>query len=81
MFPIPSHLPRNGGDHLASPPGELEAAGKAESVAEMSSVLTLFEPLLRGQELDSKTVKGVRESLQAAIISNKANSSWITDNI
>jgi hypothetical protein len=67
MFPVPSHLPRTGGDHLASPPNEVENV-------EVDSVLSLFEPLLaQGQELDSKTVRGVRERLQDAITGNKVS--------
>ena len=71
MFPVPSHLPRTGGDHLASPPSEVETTPTA---VEVDTVLDLFEPLLRnGQELDSKTVRGVREGLEAAIIQNKVS--------
>jgi hypothetical protein len=78
MFPVPSHLPRTGGDHLTSPPNELETSPLAP--IEVDTVLDLFEPLLRdGQALDSKTVKGVRESLQAAIIQNKVSCSCLCE--
>ena len=71
MFPVPSHLPRTGGDHLASPPNEVETS---PTVVEVDTVLDLFEPLLRdGQSLDRMTVRGVRESLEAAIIQNKVS--------
>lgn len=71
MFPVPSHLPRTGYDHLASPPSEV---GTSPTAVEVDTVLDLFEPLLRdGQPLDSKTVRGVRESLEAAITQNKVS--------
>jgi len=73
MFPVPSHLPRTGGDHFASPPNEVEV-GTSPTAVEVDTVLDLFEPLLRdGQSLDSKTVRGVRESLEAAIIQNEVS--------
>lgn len=73
MFPVPSHLPRKGVDDIASSPSEIQEV-------KVDSVLSLFEPLLaQDQTLDSKTVKGVRESLQDAITSNKVSlpsTSW-----
>jgi hypothetical protein len=69
MFPVPSHLPRTGGDSAPSPSeGEV---GVQE--VEVDTVLDLFEPLLRGGELNSKTVRGVRESIQSAISNNKVS--------
>jgi hypothetical protein len=44
---------------------------ETNSKVEVDTVLELFEPLFRGGELDSKTVRGVRESVQAAISRNK----------
>lgn len=39
----------------------------------VDTVLELFEPLFQNGALDSKTVKGVRESVQAAITQNKVS--------
>jgi hypothetical protein len=69
MFPVPSHLPRTGGEHVASP--RTEVAGDTELSAD--TVLELFEPLLQDGKLDSKTVKGVREKVQDAIRTNKVS--------
>ena len=66
MFPVPSHLPITGEDPTTSPMNE-----ETVSKVEVDTVLELFEPLFRGGELDSKTVKGVRENIQAAIVRNK----------
>jgi len=70
MFPVPSHLPRTGGESVSSP---REVEGSNEVELKVDTVLELFEPLFRGGELDSKTVRGVRESVQAAIIQNKVS--------
>jgi hypothetical protein len=66
MFPVPSHLPRTGEDTNKLPKNE-----ETDSKVEVDTVLELFEPLFRGGGLDSKTVRGVRESVQAAISRNK----------
>ena len=66
MFPVPSHPPRTGEEPTTSPENE-----EVSSKVEVDTVLELFEPLFRGGELDSKTVKGVREGVQAAIVRNK----------
>lgn len=80
MFPVPAHLPRKGGEHLASPPTEqpqsqAEASGSS-SVESMDkvpvdAVLDIFEPLFRDKELKSGTIRGVREKLQKAARDNK----------
>jgi hypothetical protein len=70
MFPVPSHLPRTGDEPTTSPKNE-----DIDSKVEVDTVLELFEPLFRGGELDSKTVRGVRESVQAAIVRNKVSHS------
>jgi hypothetical protein len=69
MFPVPSHLPRTGGEHVASP--GTEVAG--DTAISADTVLELFEPLFRDGRLDSKTVKGVREKVQDAIRTNKVS--------
>ena len=66
MFPVPSHLPRTGEEPTTSLKND-----EIDSKVEVDTVLELFEPLFRGGELDSKTVKGVREGVQAAIVRNK----------
>lgn len=68
MFPVPSHQPRTGDEPTTSPKNE-----EVDSKVEVDTVLELFEPLFRGGELDSKTVRGVRESVQAAIVKNKVS--------
>jgi hypothetical protein len=73
MFPVPSHLPRTGDEPTTSPKNE-----DIDSKVEVDTVLELFEPLFRGGELDSKTVRGVRESVQAAIVKNKVSSTDVT---
>jgi hypothetical protein len=72
MFPVPSHLPRTGEEPTISPKNE-----EVDSKVEVDTVLELFEPLFRGGELDSKTVRGVRESVQAAIVKNKVSYSTL----
>lgn len=53
MFPVPSHLPRSGGEHISSQAeAEVNAQGnqppvEAQSEQEQSKVLDLLEPLLR----------------------------------
>jgi hypothetical protein len=73
MFPVPSHLPRTGEESTSSPKNE-----ETVSKVEVDTVLELFEPLFRGGELDSKTVRGVRESVQAAIVKSKVSSRNLT---
>jgi len=72
MFPVPSHLPRTGDEPTSLPKNE-----ETVSKVEVDTVLELFEPLLRGGELDSITVRGVRDSVQAAIVKNKVSYSRI----
>jgi hypothetical protein len=43
----------------------------------VDTVLELFEPLFRGGDLDRKTVRGIRENVQAAITKNKVNYSFV----
>ncbi|RXK40688.1 hypothetical protein M231_01939 [Tremella mesenterica] len=70
MFPIPSHLPRTGGDHLAStsPPPSPPP----------DPVLDIFQPLFpqpgpsKPPRWSVEQVRAVRENLEAAITSNKA---------
>lgn len=68
MFPVPSHLPRSVEAPTISPGNEVITPN-----VEVDTVLELFEPLFRDGELDSQTVRGVRESVQAAIIKNKVS--------
>ena len=70
MFPVPSHLPRTGGEATSSQNMEDGSTGVELKV---DTVLELFEPLFQNGALDSKTVKGVRESVQAAIAQNKVS--------
>ena len=68
MFPVPSHLPRTVEAPTTSPENEVITPN-----VEVDTVLELFEPLFRDGELDSQTVRGVRENVQAAIIKNKVS--------
>ena len=70
MFPVPSHLLRTGGQSSTSRPME---EGSSEVDLRVDTVLELFEPLFQNGTLDSKTVKAVRESVQAAITQNKVS--------
>lgn len=45
-----------------------------DSEVKVDTVLELFEPLFIGGDLNSQTVRGVRESVQAAISKNKVGS-------
>lgn len=66
---MPSHLPRTGEQPTFTPPEESMA-----SEIKVDTVLELFEPLFWGGDLDSQTVRGVRESIQATISKNKVGS-------
>ena len=69
MFPVPSHLPRTGGEHLASPPNGVDETAKTEIG---DQVLDLFEPLLGdAQAVDSGTVRQVKDGITKAVQSNK----------
>lgn len=74
MFPVPSHLPRTGGEHSSSRQNSGSGspnAGAAEDEMEVDLVLDLFEPILKEKELKSETVRGVRERLEIAARENK----------
>ena len=73
MFPVPSHLPRTGREHLSSGENSETISPKTEQQdeVEVDHVLDLFEPLLKEKELKSETVRAVRERLETAARDNK----------
>lgn len=73
MFPVPSHLPRTGREHLSSgeTSGTTSPKTEQQDEVEVDHVLNLFEPLLKEKELKSETVRAVRERLEIAARDNK----------
>lgn len=76
MFPVPAHLPRTGGEHLASQSGvssSSEGVQNRDDHQVSDPVLDLFEPLLQQKELKSETIRALKEKLEQATKSNKVN--------
>lgn len=79
MFPVPSHLPRTGGEYSASRQNSSSTSPNAgvQDEVEVDLVLDLFEPLLKEKELKSETVRNVRERLEIAARDNKVRHTFI----